>query len=144
MSLTYVRFVVAVRDPTASHPLGIFQVARYLRDAEQFTRAELAEADAIMAWMGEHVASPPGRLWRRRRPPVSWFRATARGALARAQAMALLLARCGLPVATVVTCAPGTVLYADRHQVLALPGAPPDGQTWPEWPPTTLRRLTLR
>jgi glutathione S-transferase len=118
-----IRFVVAAWDEGSPHRLGIFQAARDLRDTGQFTAAELAEADAIMFWLAEHLASPSGHLWSRRRRAraISWFCRSARAHVARARAMAALLERKGLAVALVVTDRPGQVLYEDRQQVVAIP-----------------------
>lgn len=120
-----IRFVVDGYDDGSPHRLGIFQAARDLRDAGQFTTAELAEADAIMFWLADHLASPSGHVWlcRRRVRPISWFHRSARAHVRRARAMAALLERKDLAVAAVVTDRPGRVLYEDRHQVVAIPAA---------------------
>lgn len=118
-----IRFVVAEWDEGSPHRLGIFQAARDLRDAGQFTAGELAQADAIMFWLAEHLASPSGHLWSRRRRAhaISWFHRSARAHVARARAMAALVERKGIAVAAVVTDRPGRVLYEDQHQVVAVP-----------------------
>jgi hypothetical protein len=118
-----IRFVVATWDEGSPHRLGIFQAARDLRDAGQFTPSELAHADTIIFWLAEHLASPSGHLWSRRprARPISWFHRSARAHVARARTMAMLLERKGLSVAAVVTDRPGHVLYEDQHQVIAVP-----------------------
>jgi hypothetical protein len=71
-----------------------------------------------MFWLAEHLPSPPSR---RRARPISWFRLSARGSIARVRDLGALVAGMGYDVGAVVTAMPGRVVYEDRHQILAVP-----------------------
>ncbi len=106
--------------------LGIFAPAYGFRNREQtpeWLRAGLAEE---IDWF-ERNLDVPGRfgvVTRRSPRPyagICWFRSDAREAIRHADAIAALLNECGVPLARIVSEAPGEIVWRDDQQVVAIP-----------------------
>lgn len=125
----YIRFVWPVRhDVCRTHPGFFFAsaYARYPRDARDWRVREL---QAEIAWFGEHLAVP-GRLRipAGRHGPrwgVCWFRDDAAEHVSRARYVAWLLTDLGVPIEEWRSPRPGTRVWEDRHQIVALPEREP-------------------
>ena len=124
----YVRFVVDEIDENSGVELGIFQAVYRLADAGQLHHCEAVWWEDLRWWFNRKL-DKPDRFARSRRAganpcAISWFKASARGHIARAHEMAALLAEHYIPSRMVRAKRPGYVVYEDAFQVAAEPFRP--------------------
>lgn len=125
----FIRFVTPSRDPRARAEVGIFRPAYDLRDRYHPWDApwQVHEIHREICWFCRHLAVPHAFTVQRsrhrgQRNGVCWFRDGARDAIGHAWYLAHLLEDMGVPVCQIWSDAPGTILWSDADQVVALPG----------------------
>lgn len=107
--------------------LGIFQtdgdcLRRTPADSRGWHHAELRRE---LDWFNDRLEAPDRFFYRacRRaeRSGICWFRDSATDHITRARYMAWLLTEIGTPIRIRRDAMPGSILWEDRHQVVALP-----------------------
>ena len=124
----YIRFVTPRRDEAARAEEGLFGPAYDLRRSYSPASApwQVHEIQREITWFNAHLAVPdqfavqPARH-RGRRYGICWFRDSAAEAIGHAWYLAHLLDEMGVEVRQLRTEHPGTVLWSDRDQIVALP-----------------------
>ncbi|WP_095589144.1 hypothetical protein [Actibacterium ureilyticum] len=116
----YIRFVTDIRDDLARTEMGIFQSGW----PNRVTDWRITELQREYDWFNRHLAVPrrfhmrPGR--KGHRAGVCWFRPEATEHITRARYIAWLLSDMGVPVTELRNRDPGTRLWQDTHQIVAL------------------------
>jgi hypothetical protein len=105
--------------PDTGRWLGVFRAAGEIEDREQldpFRRTLLRES---LDWFNAHLKVPTldDGGWR----AVFWFRPEAREMVSRLWEVAWLLRDEGVDVRMIRCRHPGRIIYADRHQIAAVP-----------------------
>ena len=116
----YIRFVSPWRCVRARAETGLFGPAYSAARAasvEPWMRAEIRRS---LDWFSLHLAVP-WDLSRCGRNGVCWFRDQAGRHVSEARYLAWLIGEAGLPIAELRMDRPGTVIWQDDHQVVALP-----------------------
>ncbi|MDJ1006917.1 MAG: hypothetical protein QNJ13_03755 [Paracoccaceae bacterium] len=125
----YIRFVTQRRDTRARAEVGFFEPAAALE--ARCRRAgdpwQVREIGRELRWFAANLAVPDRftvQAPRRRgaRNGVCWFRDSAPEHVSRARYVAFLLGEVGIAVEELRSKRPGTILWSDRHQIVALPG----------------------
>ena len=125
----YVRFTARSADRNVVTRLhvapGFFGAAYDLWYNRHIDDTVLLAIRQELDWFNDWLPAPRrltvkarGRLWH---DGVCWFRDDARDMLVHANALAALIADCGVPVDRCWTRDPGQILYRDRWQVVAKP-----------------------
>ncbi len=117
----YVRFVIPKQDLESHSLLGVFQAVFELREAGMLLPHEEQWLDAEIDWLNEHLKEPdclgePGT-----HRAISWFRSCATDPIEKVRSIVALLREKGLPVEMIKADNPGTILYEDDWQVVAIP-----------------------
>ena len=94
---------------------------RYLRDDGHLTAEQEEIADQVFDWLSDHLEAPGEDTLTSSPEAVSWFRVTATDHIAQAERLIPILEAHGHQVRTTRLKDPGTIVYADAAQVLALP-----------------------
>lgn len=123
----FIRFESPVRDGYSRANLGIFQtIGRCLSDTPRDQRGwQHAELRREVNWFNDQM-DVPHRLYyrggrRAGRSGICWFRDHATEHIERARYMAWLLDDLGTPILMRLSDTPGSILWQDPHQVVALP-----------------------
>ena len=116
-----VRFCICSRDPESHSPKGVFQAAFELRDASHLEPHEERWLARELSWFRMHLPSPECLVDTANRRAICWFKPDAQRAIEKVRGIAALLYEHGMPVETLTTADPGTVIYEDRWQVVAKP-----------------------
>jgi hypothetical protein len=119
----FLRFTTTELHEGSSQPIGIFHAVRYLRDDGLLTGEQEEIANDVFDWLYDHLDAPGEAVLETNREAVSWFRATATDHIAQAERLIPLLKDHGYCVTRASLRNPGTIVYADTAQVLALPPA---------------------
>lgn len=123
----FIRFATATPAPcTRGAIYGLFRPAYAWRDwaeTPDWLRAALAEE---IRWFEVNLAVPRRfgvvtRRSNRSHAGVCWFTGEARAAIRHADALAALLAECGVPLSRIVSEAPGDIVWRDGQQIVAIP-----------------------
>ncbi len=115
----FVRFAVTYRDKDSQQPQGLFQAAFTLIRSREATPLEESAIRAITEWFNANLDAPEKRDLPDR--AIFWFKGDAQEHIRRLWQLAHLLEPHGLLVEFVKTDRPGYVVYADDHQVAAIP-----------------------
>jgi hypothetical protein len=115
----FLRFTIEMHDEPGK-PIGIFHAVRYLRDDGLLTAEQEDIANSVFDWLYDHMDAPGEHVLVVNPNAVSWFRATADGHIAQARRLIPILEAHGYSVAVATRSDPGTIVYADSAQVLAL------------------------
>ena len=125
----YIRFIIDLRDPDSERYTGIFHAASELRDNGELEEWEQHELQNIRDWFNDHLDRPTNfsrtKLYSvsTKKRGISWFKDTANDHISKAQEMAKILGRHGIPVVMLKTERVGYVVYEDRFQIVAEPFA---------------------
>ena len=119
--LRYLRFVLPVQDATSRAHQGVFVEAYRLRRSGSLSGESLDRLEELIDWF-EHELAVPSCLRDRDVPrAICWFRPEAHQMLGRMWEMVHLMRELGIVVVLRKTSAPGSVLYRDEHQIVAIP-----------------------
>ncbi len=90
--------------------IGLIRVPRVIR----------REIEALAYWLNINTTAPPGEAYADRlsRSPITWFKATATGHVARAERLCRLLNEQGVNLRRVCTDDPGRILFEDDVQIV--------------------------
>ena len=121
----YVRFVLHSDHAECGVRVGPFHVAYFLRREEKdlMSEVEWLVLDETLDWFGHELRVPPRTYcwckgWR---DGYCWFRDSAKEHILRMRTLAWVLGENGYPMTMIRGDSPGRVLYADRHQIVAMP-----------------------
>lgn len=124
----YIRFVTPSRDARARAEIGLFGPAYDLRGQYRPSDApwQVHEIHREICWFDRHLAVPPEFTVQRarhrgQRNGICWFRDRADAPIGHAWYLAWLLEEMGVPVRQIRSDAPGTILWSDADQIVALP-----------------------
>jgi hypothetical protein len=120
----YIRFVTSQWDAFSRTNRGFFRPAYAVRGSESVPAWQRRELARELAWFDDNLDVPPvlsARTGRRQyRNGVCWFRDRAADHVSHARYVAWLLGENGLPVEELRADHPGTVIWGDDAQVVAL------------------------
>ncbi len=124
----FIRFVAPDRDIRARTERGLFGPAYETR--RRFTPRDapwqVHEIHRLLIWFDRHLDAPDrftvqqGRT-KGQRNGVCWFRDSADRHVSQARYLGFLLGEMGVPIREHRAAHPGTVLWEDAQQVVALP-----------------------
>ena len=132
---TYVRFVIASRNPSSGLREGLFRTAYRLRREGELQAHEYARLDLALAWLDNNLPVP-GRFNRstskgasqRNSNGLCWFKSSAREAIGQVRTIVDILSEYGYAIETLTTRRPGYFVYEDDIQVVAEPFADTPGR----------------
>jgi hypothetical protein len=116
-----VRFCLLCRDPDSHSPTGVFQAALELRNEGRLKHYEEEWLERELSWLRMHLPSPDCLREEGNQRAICWFRPEAWRAIEKVRSIVVLLETKGIPVAMLTTSDPGTIIYQDKHQVVAKP-----------------------
>ena len=116
-----IRFCALWRDPISHSRQGVVHAACRLLDDGLLEPYEEEWLENDLSWLNMHLPIPCclGKTDNDR--AICWFRPDARKMIDRMRGVVALLETKGVPVETVKTLDPGTVIYHDQWQVIAKP-----------------------
>ncbi len=115
----YLRFRTTLREAAGSGPLGVFAAVGHLQDAEVLDREADSQLAAVCRWFNVHLPVP--KLKTEHRRAVFWFRPDCHGLLGKLWELVEVIREQAVPVELITARDPGTICYADRFQVAAIP-----------------------
>ena len=120
----FIRFVSSQWDARARSCAGLFAPAYRLRQSSAAPGWQRAELARELDWFARHL-EVPARLrlpvgHRGRLNGVCWFRDCAAEHVSHARYIAWLLDENGVPIEELRASHPGTIIWGDDHQVVAL------------------------
>ncbi|MEW6269284.1 MAG: hypothetical protein AB1689_08325 [Thermodesulfobacteriota bacterium] len=128
--MSYVRFVLAVRDRDSGVDAGVFDTAYALRDDPAVAAADRAALAEMLRWFDLNLATPTRfnrsrskGYYRRTTRGIAWFRQSASECLSRMHRLKEILEAYGHRVTVLEETRLGYVVYEDPHQVVAEPFA---------------------
>ena len=116
-----IRFVGLVQNTENSSRMGIFSLLYVFRQNCDLEDYELRELERHCNWLGMHLRIPPPLKDNGNHRAISWFRSTAKEPLKRIRGVKAILEEYGYIVEQITTTDPGTVIYEDGWQVVAIP-----------------------
>ncbi len=119
----YIRFAHPRRDPHCRAGLGLFQTDDLPRhDPSDWRHREIVR---LYRWFNKELEVPDclsRRVGRQgRRQGICWFRDAAGAHVSQARYMAWLMRDIGVPMEELRSPRPGVTIYADPHQIVAIP-----------------------
>ncbi|MEO0568456.1 MAG: hypothetical protein AAF066_12040 [Pseudomonadota bacterium] len=122
----FIRFITPKQDQWSRVETGIFQCGLDLWYEDTDTSCLITKAiRSELEWFNEHLDCPDRFFYRvgkkAERSGVCWFKDESGEHVRRARNMAQLLAKLGAETRQIRCEYPGTILWQDSHQVVALP-----------------------
>lgn len=117
---TYIRFVCFQSVAGQRNRLGLFQALDDARESPIAPDWALREIGELYGWFKENLAVP--KTFGRGQQGLSWFKPVATEHIANMHRLKLALEACGVHVEILTTRDPGTVIWQDRHQLIAAAG----------------------
>lgn len=117
----YIRFEGQQPNPDSASKLGIFQLAFQLRDEGDIPRYAEEMLIKNLEWLREHLKSPKILKEDGYHRAISWFKPTAKEPIKRIRAIASVLEEYGYHISQVKTKEPGSIIYEDGFQIVAIP-----------------------
>lgn len=119
--MSYIRFSIQERDTDSGHATGILVAGHTLRDEGDLDAQEHQQLREVLAWFNENLMLPEGLKDHSTRRAISWFKPTAGAFIRKMWELKTLLELHGFHVNLLRTTDPGTVIYEDDDQVVAVP-----------------------
>lgn len=120
----FIRFVTPHRDAESRCRAGLFSIAYAASRSPRIGDWQRAELCRELDWFDNHLAAPGVLVTttghRQRRNGVCWFRDRAAEHVSRARYIAWLLSEHGALVEELRTERPGTTIWSDEHQIVAV------------------------
>jgi hypothetical protein len=115
----YLRFRTTLKEAGVSGPLGVFRAVGLLSEWDVLDHTTAHKVETICGWFNKNLPVPvlPSEHWR----AVFWFRSESGAMVNRLWELARLIREQGFPIEFVTTMDPGTICYADRLQIAAIP-----------------------
>ena len=122
----YIRFVTSQWDAHTRSRLGFFAVAYGASRSPRVPEWQRIELRRELDWFGDHLAVPDLLVvptgHRQLRSGVCWFRDRAAEHVSRARYVVWILTEIGAPIDELRSERPGTMIWGDDHQIVALAG----------------------
>ncbi len=123
----YLPFVCYQQVESQRQRLGLFQALDQARECDFAPSWALKELGEIYGWFKTNLTVPRqfsrGGWKGRGQPGLSWFKPAAIEHIRQMHRLKLALEACGVHVDILVTRDPGEIIWQDRNQVVAEPGA---------------------
>jgi hypothetical protein len=123
----YIRFVCYRQVESQRQRLGLFQALDEARENDFAPDWALKEIGEIYGWFGKNLAVPQqfsrGGWKGRGQPGLSWFKPVAEEHIRQMHRVKIALEACGVHVDILTTRDPGEIIWQDKHQIVAEPGA---------------------
>jgi hypothetical protein len=123
----FLRFITYRRDDQTRYGQGVFQAAYALRDSGRLLPHDDVWFEDTVAWFERNLTVPGEEVMDpiHDRPDghraIFWFHASAHEHVSRMRGLTALLEEHGIRTRTLRTRWPGTIVYQDRQQVVAIP-----------------------
>jgi hypothetical protein len=119
----FVRFTVLSTDADTGRSTGVLVAGHILRDEGDLSVEEHRELRLCLQWFNDQlkVPSTSSTYTIQNRRALSWFKPGATEHIKRMWELKHILARHGLHVNVLKTREPGTVVYEDQWQLVAVP-----------------------
>lgn len=117
----FIRFTVLSTDSDSGAPAGILVATHALRDEGELSAEEHRELRLCLQWFNEHLKVPGVLGEPARHRAISWFKTTATEPIQKMWELKRILDQHRLHVEVRKTDDPGTVIYDDEWQVVAVP-----------------------
>jgi hypothetical protein len=116
----YIRFVVGTNREAPRYQTGAVVELRMLRDSGELPDYDIDSINELFEWINRELPCPPfdGAGWSK--DAICWFKDGAQDLISRFRDMIAILEIHGRPVRTIRTSKPGTILYEDDYQVVAM------------------------
>ena len=123
----YIRFVCYRQVESQRQRLGVFQALDEARESDFAPPWALKELGELYGWFKDNL-TVPGQFsrggWKGRgQPGLSWFKPVADEHIRQMHCLKVALEACGVHVDILTTRDPGTIIWQDRHQIVAEPGS---------------------
>ncbi|MCB2128457.1 MAG: hypothetical protein KDE03_05115 [Rhodobacteraceae bacterium] len=120
----FVRFIAPHWDAESRCRAGLFTIAYRASRSSCLPEWQRAELRRELDWFGAHLAVPAVLVittgHRQCRNGVCWFRDRAAEHVSRARYVAWILSGNGAPIDELRSDRPGTLIWSDAHQIVAL------------------------
>ncbi len=116
-----IRFTVLGVDADTGKRLGVLVAAHLLRDEGHISAEEHRELRLRLEWFNEHLQIPSTYKDLQNKRALAWFKPEAKRPIRYMWELKNILDRHGLHVEVLRTPDPGTVIYQDGWQVVAIP-----------------------
>lgn len=116
----FIRFQTDLRAPDGRRRLGLFYSTCRLTESRELPNYAAELLEESLQWFNQNLTVP--RLASREGRCVFWFRTDARELLEQVWPLVALMNEEGLFVHQRTTSRPGEIVYADDHQITAIPG----------------------
>ena len=117
----YIRFALQTKDNNSRSRLGILVAAHELRDAYRLEEYAQHSLSRILLWFNRNIVIPPSLGEDGSDRALSWWKPEAVEAVEKMWELTTLLQAHGFNVELLKTTNPGTILYQDDDQVVAIP-----------------------
>jgi hypothetical protein len=122
----FIRFAVLQPDADTGKKCGVLVAGHTLRDEGDLSVEEHRQLRLCLKWFNENVKQPGTYDNLHNKRALSWFRSSADECIRHMWDLKQILDHHGLHVEVLKTKTPGTIVYEDECQVVAIPpkGAP--------------------
>lgn len=117
----FIRFTVPRLDPDTKRHVGVLVAGHTLRDQGDLTVEEHRELRLNLRWFNENLNIPSTYTNLQNKRALSWFKASAERPIQHMWRLKSILDQHGYQVDVLKTANPGTVIYEDGWQVVAIP-----------------------
>jgi hypothetical protein len=118
--MKYIRFVAGTNRQSPRHQHGVVTELRMLRDSGEVAGDEADYINELFDWINDELPCPPFVASDWSPDAISWFKDSAQAIISRFRDMIALLEIHGRPVRTITTMDPGSIVYEDDFQVVAV------------------------
>ena len=116
-----IRFTLLTQDPDSGSPQGILTAADELQDRDHISKDEHTRIRIALDWFNTRLPVPKPLEHEGTRRAISWFKPSAKEAISRMWDIKEILDYHNFDVEVVRTSYPGTIIYEDDFQVVAIP-----------------------
>ncbi len=117
----YLRFVLQSVDSDSHRKQGILVAAAELLEEGDLEDHEHKDVRELCAWFDDNLHVPKVLKKEESSRALSWFRPSAKEALAKMWSLVAILENHGLPIELLKTSDPGIVIHEDKWQIVAKP-----------------------
>ncbi len=118
--MTFVRFVVGTNQESARMQSGVVTELRLLKESGDLPDYEHDHVEELFTWLNDNLPCPPFQDSSWGRDGISWFKPSATAFITHFREMIAILEEHGRFVRMFSTTDPGTILYEDTFQVVAM------------------------
>lgn len=116
----YLRFQTKIPDAQSGRPTGILVAAAQLRDSNRISISDEKWLREYLNYFNEHLKVPACLKDPKNRKAISWFKEGSK-MIDRVWSLKAFLEEQDIFIDVVSTRSPGSIVYQDGHQVVAIP-----------------------